>query len=355
MHTHGVKYIGSKNKLISHIIQATNHIPPSTMIDVFTGTTRVAQAYRKSGWKVYTSDLNWASEAYAHLFLMNDVHQIKALEPYVDRLNKLSGEADWITNNYCDAKAVKGTNLIKVWKPKNGIRADAIRNQIQQWEESEEISHHTAMSLIAVLILALDAVDSTVGQQQAYLKDWSSRSDHDLVLKIPDDIHEGIRGEHQVGNSLELDYPKATLAYLDPPYSAHSYATYYHIWDSITRWDKPEVALETNRRVDRTKEQMDNHMRSEWNSKSTVYNAFEELLDRLPVNYILLSYSNESLLTLEQLRTILDKYKYTIQEIDYKRNIMSQIGNASLYQREIVTKNIEYLILIEKGGDEPSA
>lgn len=347
MHTHGVKYIGSKNKLIPHILKATSHIPPSTMIDVFTGTTRVAQAYRKTGWKVLSSDLAWASEAYARLFLMNDATQIHSLQPYVERLNALPGQSDWITKNYCDVQTKDG-GLVKVWQPKNGMKADAIRNQIQQWESTEEITHHTAMSLTALLILALDAVDSTVGVQQAYLKEWSARSNNDLVLKVPEDIHEGQRGDHIVGNCLEIAYPKATLAYLDPPYSAHSYATYYHIWDSITRWDKPEVALKTNRRADRIEGNNDQQMRSEWNSKKTVYNAFDELIERLPVHYILLSYSNESLLTLEQLQTLLSKYKYTIQEIDYKRNIMSQIGNASLYGKEVVSKNIEYLILIEK-------
>ena len=351
MHTHGVKYIGSKNKLIPHILNATKHIPPSTMIDVFSGTTRVAQAYRKSGWKVLSSDLAWATEAYANLFLMNNLHDIQTLHPYIERLNALSGTPDWITKYYCDVQTEEG-GLVKVWKPKNGMKADAIRNQIQEWETSGEITHHVAMSLVSLLILALDAVDSTVGVQQAYLKEWSARSNNDLVLKIPEDIHQGIRGDHIVGNCLEIDYPKSTLAYLDPPYSAHSYATYYHIWDSITRWDKPDVALKTNRRADRVEGNNDEKMRSEWNSKRTVYNAFDELIDRLPVQYILLSYSNESLLTLEQLQTLLTKYKYTIQEIDYKRNIMSQIGNASLYGKEVVSKNIEYLILIEKVVDE---
>ena len=58
-------------------------------------------------------------------------------------------------------------------------------------------------------------------------------------------------GEHYTGDALTIDYPPAALAYLDPPYSPHEYSTYYHIWDSIVRWDKPEVDMATNRRVDR--------------------------------------------------------------------------------------------------------
>jgi adenine-specific DNA methylase len=89
-------------------------------------------------------------------------------------------------------------------------------------------------------------------------------------------------------------------------------------------------------------------MKSEWNKAQTSYIAFEELFDRLPVKYILLSYSNESLIALQELETILKKYKsYKVHMVDYKRNIMSQIGNAESIE-DPNTANVEYIILIEK-------
>ena len=33
----------------------------------------------------------------------------------------------------------------------------------------------------------------------------------------------------------------ADVAYLDPPYNQHKYVGNYHIWESLVRWDKPEV------------------------------------------------------------------------------------------------------------------
>jgi len=347
MKTRGVKYIGSKNKLIPTILQIVKDIPCSSMIDVFTGTTRVAQSFRKTGWSVSTSDLSWASECYSELFIKTTTEDIPILQSRISVLNSLEGSEDWITKNYCDVVTSEG-GIVKMWKPKNGMKADAIRNQIHEWETSGEITHHIAMSLVAVLILAMDSVDSSVGVQQAYLKTWSARSDKDMVLELPEDLDTGIIGNHIIGSCLNIDYPPATLAYLDPPYSTHSYATYYHIWDSIVRWDKPNVLLKTNRRVDRTATSFDKNMKSEWNNAKTCYSAFETLFDRLPVRYILLSYSNESLLPISKLEELLKKYKsYSIHEIDYKRNIMSQIGNA---EKILIpsTSNIEYEILIEK-------
>jgi adenine-specific DNA-methyltransferase len=344
MDTHGVKYIGSKRTLIPYILAAVQDLPVGRMIDAFTGTTRVAQAFRKKGWDVFASDLSWASEAYAWLFLKTTPADIPELQALVHSLNELEGSSDWITQNYCDVVASMG-GIIRVWKPKNGMKADAIRNKIEEWN----ISHPMKMRLVALLLLALDAVDNTVGVQQAYLKDWAARTNNTIRLAIPTAITEGSVGEIQVGSCLEIAYPTSTLAYIDPPYSSHCYATYYHIWDSITRWDKPEVGLNTNRRKDRIATSFDDTMKSPWNSKKTALAAFEVLFDRLPVQYILLSYSNESLVPLPELEPLLRKYKnYEIQEVDYKRNIMSKIGNATLYDKERKNMNVEYLIRIEK-------
>ena len=74
------------------------------------------------------------------------------------------------------------------------------------------------------------------------------------------------------------------------------------------------------------------------------------LCERLPVKYILISYNNESLLSLDTLTDAL-RAKYnsvTVKEIPYKRNIMAQIGNAALYTDEHKTENVEVLIWVVK-------
>jgi adenine-specific DNA-methyltransferase len=353
MATHGVKYIGSKASLVGEIKNfISENMPadtPKTLIDVFTGTTRVAQTFRAEGWLVTSSDLSWASEAYAHAFLLRTFTSGIRIPELIETLKKLEPSADWITRNYCDVVTTTG-GVIKMWKPANGQSADSIRNKIAKWESVGEITHHEAMILIACLIFALDKVDSSVGVQQAYLKNWATRSLNPLVLEdLP--FTNGPVGKHIVGNALSLQYPTSSVAYLDPPYSSHSYATYYHIWDSITRWDKPTVGLKTNRRMDRVSgaDEFDESMQSAWNSKRTALDAFMTLVERLPVKYVVISYNDESLVSLETLETAL-KTKYTVKlkKIPYKRNIMSQIGNAAGNGETPVTENHEALLWIVK-------
>jgi adenine-specific DNA-methyltransferase len=87
-------------------------------------------------------------------------------------------------------------------------------------------------------------------------------------------------------------------------------------------------------------------MSSPWNSKVKALKAFEMLLSRLPARYILTSYSNESIVPINDLINLCRKFgPIHVEEIDYKRHIMSQlISNTEVDMNE--TK--EYLILLKK-------
>ena len=345
MKTQGVRYLGSKRTIIPLILNEIDKLPleNKTAIDVFTGTTRVAQALRKQGFTVTTSDLNWASEVYSQAFICNPIPNYH-MGPYVAAMSAMPPKPGWITENYCEAVG-KEENVVNVWHPKNGAKADAIRESIENlnlapWEKA---------TLIASLIFGLDAVDNTVGLQQAYLKKPCNRYDKDLVLKLPESIA-GPVGKHITGDCLLIDYEPAEVAYLDPPYTPADYSTYYHIWDSIAKWDKPEVGLKTNRRADRIKsaDTHDKAMVSPWYKKKAALNATERLMDRLPVKYIVLSYSDEGLIKLDELKEVLEKYNsYDIVSLDYKRHVMSKIG-AGAKEGSYKEKNREYIITIKK-------
>ena len=305
MKTHGVRYLGSKRTIIPHILDEINKLPleNKTAIDVFTGTTRVAQALRKEGFTVTTSDLNWASEIYSKTFICNPIPNYH-LRPYVTAMNALPAKPGWITKNYCEAVGKEG-NVVNVWHPKNGARADCIRESI----ENLQLSDWERSTLIASLIFGLDAIDNTVGLQQAYLKKPCNRYDKDLSLTLPESIS-GPVGKHLTGDCLLLDYEPAEVAYLDPPYTAADY---------LSPWYKKKEAL----------------------------NATEKLIDRLPVKYVVLSYSDEGLIKLDELKEVLEKYNsYDIVSLDYKRHVMSKIGAGA--KEAAKQKNKEYVITIKK-------
>lgn len=341
METFGVKYIGSKREINKYILEKIKELKIKTALDVFTGTTRVAQAFKKVGIMTDTSDLSWASECYANCFIHSG--DKSHLQKHIDYMNKLSGKNGWLTENYSGNLYNKNG---RCFQEKNTKKADEARDyvkslDIDQWEKDV---------LITSIIFALDKVDNTVGVQQAYLKDWCKRSYNDILFTLPESIN-GPIGKHFVGNCLDINYGKYDLAYLDPPYSSHSYATYYHIWDSVAKWDKPKTNLKSNRRIDRVSKNCEysTDFESDWNKKNKALNAFLTLIDRLDCKYIVISYSNESIVPIDVLvEEVENRGKCDISEVDYKRNIMSQIGNAEKNNPESNQRNKEYLILLEK-------
>lgn len=348
--TYGIRYLGSKNKILPLIIEVVDNLPKrdKKVLDVFTGTTRVAQAFKMHGYDVTTSDLSWAAEAYSNAFICNN-GSVGHLQKYIDELNEVTPKADWLTNHYCDVAAQADASVnIKVWKRKNGMKADAIREHI----ETLKIKKWEKMYLISCLIFALDKLDNTVGLQQAYLKGWKSdRVDNDLKLSLLPGI-KGTVGKHIVGDALKIEHEEASIAYLDPPYTAADYSTYYHIWDSITKWDKPQVSLKTNRRIDRVKssDKVDKNMQSPWYSKKKALKATEDLINRLPVQYCIFSYSDEGLISYEEMETLCKKYKsYKFHQQAHNRHVMSRIGaGGEEAENANKKKNIEYVIVIEK-------
>ena len=359
--TYGVQYLGSKTKIVDYITSIMKREKVSTAIDVFTGTTRVAQALKKTGIQVVTSDLAEASSIYSSAFIGQS--STSHLQPHIDKMNNLEGYKGWISENYSggdDYKSPKGDG--RYIYPPNSYKADAARDYI----ETLDLSKLDKDTLICSVIFAINQVNNSVGQQQAYLKEWCDRSQKDIVFSLPPLI-EGPTGTHIQGDCLDITYPKADIAYLDPPYThTVAYHTYYHIWDSIALWDKPQTKGKAKRRIDRVKR--GDNWREQYNNTFTnipwydiknqdnielnkAYQAFETIVKKLNTKQILISYSNESIVSKDQLMGLLSKYgTCELFEIDHKRMVMGSIGHSS--KGKVISKGnpnvTEYLFLLTK-------
>jgi len=195
--------------------------------------------------------------------------------------NALPGRPGRFTDTYCVRS--------RFFQPKNGARIDAIREAIA----AKGLPPDLEAVLLVSLMEAADCVDSTTGVQMAYLKQWAPRAANDLVLRVPDVLP---RAAHGKGRALELDAlaaaeaTAADVAYLDPPSNQHKYLGNYHIWESLIRWDKPEVYGTACKRADcRTR-------KSDFNSKPRFAHAFAELVAAIQAPWIVLSFNDEGFL-----------------------------------------------------------
>jgi adenine-specific DNA-methyltransferase len=306
-----VKYIGSKRVLVPVIERLVRSLPVRTACDVFAGTTRVGQALRRAGLSVRSNDLATYSEALGQAYVAADESvDRERLRALIAHLGELPGVHGYFTETFCVRS--------RFFQPRNGMRVDAIRDEIDRLG----LTGIERGLLLTSLMEAADRVDSTCGLQMAYVKRWAPRSHNDLELREPVAVP-GPAGtvSRLDANALASQLGGVDLAYLDPPYNQHSYFSNYHIWETLMRWDAPEHYGVACKRVDcRTTKSAYNSRRASWHALST-------LIERLPTPWIVLSFSDEGHHDPAAVAALLsEKGHLRTLAIDSKRYVGAQIG-----------------------------
>jgi adenine-specific DNA-methyltransferase len=352
--TEGIKYAGSKLKILPHIVRLLGELDDvHNVLDGFSGTTRVSQAFAQLGYNTTSSDISTWSDVFGHCYLLSNKPD-SFYQEILNHLNSLEGCDGWYTEHY-------GAELAETKRPfqaKNTRRLDAIRDEIEKlnldWEDKSVI--------LASLIYALDSVDSTMGHYVAYLSKWSPRSHNNLYLKLPRRFFS--EGSHQVIRDdifKTVSNKSYDLAYFDPPYGSNNekmppsrvrYSSYYHIWTTIIKHDKPQIFGKANRRVDSrdtVSASVFEEFRKNDEGSYIAMEALRKLIQNTDAKYILLSYSSGGRTTKQELHDIIEESGTLLKavQIDYKKNVM---GNMRWTNEWINSdgKYHEYLFLMEK-------
>jgi adenine-specific DNA-methyltransferase len=312
-----IKYLGSKRTLVPRIAQVmgglAEHAGACSVIDLFSGTSRVGHALKGGGFQVHSNDHNAYAATLARCYVQADREQIErdALL-LIAELNALPGAAGYFTETFCEKS--------RFFHPKNGARVDAMREAIAQ--------KHLPPELEAVLLVSLmeaaDRVDSTTGVQMAYLKQWAARAANDVSLRMPDVLPRARAGKgsaHQLDALEAATTLRADVAYLDPPYNQHKYLGNYHIWESLVLWDKPEVYGIACKRID-CKERD-----STFNSRVRSLASLTRVIETVQADHLVVSFNNEGYFDRETIEALLRKRgEVVVIETDFKRYVGAQIG-----------------------------
>lgn len=351
--TEGIKYAGSKLKLLPHILARVNALPGvQTAFDGFCGTTRVSQALAFRGYAVTANDVSAWSEVFAQCYLKADKPNA-FYENIIAHLNALPGKNGWFARHYggTDGEPKKPFRL------KNMQKLDAVREGIDRLD----LSWTDKCVLLTSLILALDKVDSTLGHFTSYLSRWSARSKGDLTLKMP--VRPPYDPRHEALNQdvfAAVQGKTWDLAYFDPPYGSNNdkmpssrvrYNAYYHFWTTVVKNDRPPLFGAAARREDSRDRAGANpfeDFRREPNGRFAALNAIDRLLGQTNARYILFSYGSGGRIPREDLLDALCAHGKLLsaEEIDYKKNIMADLTTTRQWVQP--KKNQEYLFLIKK-------
>ncbi len=336
-----IKYLGSKRRLVPALTELFQRSRARTALDLFTGTTRVAQAFKAAGGEVTAVDSARYSHVFARTWIETDARQVdlSELQQAIDELNAVPGSPGYVTDTFCVES--------RFFQPHNGERIDAIREAIA----IDHAGTPLEPILLTSLLLAADRVDSTTGVQMAYVKQWAPRSYKPLRLEVPQLLPGSGTALLGDASTITAGLGHVDLAYLDPPYNQHRYFTNYHVWETIVAWDRPEHYGVACKRVDAR----DDSTKSVFNRRREMPDALRRTIAAVDADVVIVSYNDEAWVTLDELREMCSVHGDVVAlAFDSRRYVGAQIGIHNPAGEKVGTvshtRNQEYVLIAGEAG-----
>ena len=303
-----MRYIGNKAKLLDFIekvmITHVGALEDKTFCDLFSGTTTVARHFKQKCQYVMSNDL----ERYSYVLAKNYVENNETISDeelqLIERLNCLQGKPGLFTETLSPYEGCERM----FFTVENAQKLDSMRKQIAQWYVTDKITNSTYFFLLASLLESIDKFANTTGVYGAYLKQFNGRSTQDFVLEPAKRYVGQNKGTVYLEDANTL-LPKLSgdILYLDPPYNARQYAGNYHILNYIVN---NKVDIKLNKEGEESKTGLPNdYNKSPYSQKSGAKKAFEDLLSKASgFKWVFLSYNDEGILSLEDIKSVMEKY-----------------------------------------------
>jgi len=365
-----MRFIGSKENLIffiERVIQEMD-VKGKVFFDIFSGTTKVAQHFKKKGYRIISNDNLYFSHILQKTYIENNtiprfLYLTKWLKQKKIRGNRKT-EVENVINFLNNVKKIKGYAFENYapsgkyqrmyFSDENAQRIDGVLQTISWWKQNNLISKKEEIILKTSLVEALPFVSNISGTYGAYLKSWDKRAFKSLILEVPQFIlstNQHYCFQKDV-NELIRDI-EADILYLDPPYNTRQYISNYHVLETIARDDKIELKGKTGLRKD------DYLYKSKFSQKNSCVEALEDLIMNAKADYILMSYNSEGIIPETEIERIFRNKgrNYTKFEESYRRfksnsNITSNRGVVEyIYFIKIPTRkyyNVSYEKLKEQ-------
>lgn len=326
------RYTGSKYKLSQWIKEKITRycVNFKSFFDVFGGTGIITATILNYVQKAIINDFLYSNEICYKAFFGNEEYSSQNLKIFVDNvfvLDKKNLPDNYVSANYGD----------KYFNYDDAKLIGVIREKIQEEYESGKLNEREFVILLASLLYSLDRCANTVGHYDAYIRKISSSSfKFELVEPIVGDAVVDIYRED--ANKLARRV-SADVAFVDPPYNSRQYSRFYHVMETIAKWDKPPLS---GKAMKPPLENMSEYCR---------VNApivFNDLIQNLHVRYIVVTYNN----TYDS-KSSSSRNKITLDQI---KEILNSRGNTKIFEKSYSrfnagktesTDHKEYLFITE--------
>jgi adenine-specific DNA-methyltransferase len=371
-----IAYIGNKRALLPflHGVFARLALQGSrtSFLDPFAGSGAVARLARLMGFAVSANDWEYYS------YIINSCHlglgsaqreelfpDRGGLEAVLEELNGLpapSQDAAYISRHYAPRSTEQADWRTErlFYTRENALIIDAVRERIEEMcpdSTPGTPGFQEKAALLAPLLYEAATHTNTSGVFKAchrgfggHGRDALGRIMAGIKLRVPVLVDSPWPAAVTCMDARAfLSGRPADICYLDPPYAVHQYGSNYFMLNSIARWDKPPVSEE------RGPEGRLRHkagIRSDWTTTRSDFcyaasaaAALAEVVQAADCRWLVVSYSNEGLIGLEQLC-----------------DLLAATGSLSLFSTGYVkypggkqslgrtTRNLELVLVVDRHG-----
>lgn len=314
-----MNYIGSKFKLLTFLhngIESTLYkagaklLQDSIFCDMFAGSGAVGRFFKGKVKQLIAND----REYYSYVLNQNYIATSIALKGAEEFFKELDSELltppveGKIYQHYCMGEERFGEAKVRsneeykrqYFSDYNGAKIDAIRQKIESWRCEERIDDRMYFHLLASLLESADRVANTASVYGAFLKALKPSAQKKLILapasfECDSKSHRVFR----VDSNELIGVIAGDILYLDPPYNAREYGANYHLLNTLALYDDFTPKGKTGLRE---------YTKSAYCKKSEVAGALDSLVSQANFEWIFLSYNDEGLLGLDNIKDIFEKY-----------------------------------------------
>ena len=297
------RYIGCKTKLVDWIFslidEQTHDI--HSFCDIFAGTGVVAHRALQTYERVVVNDFLHSNNVMYRAFFAPGEWSKERVQTIINKFNDINpskiGE-NYFSRNFGGKYFYHDTAKIVGY----------IRGRLQTLRK--DLPDKEYAILMASLIYSMDRHANTMGHFDAY--HHKAPAAHEFQIRmIEAESYNGVEIHQEDANQLAR-HINVDLTYLDPPYNSRQYSRFYHVYENLVQWKKPQLygtALKPK------EENMSDYCRN------AAFRAFTDLVSHINSHYLVVSYNNtyhskssssENKIKLEQLEEVLNKCGKTL-------------------------------------------
>lgn len=366
---HLIKYMGSKREILYEINEAINElcVDSSCICDLFSGTAVVSAAFLDQ-YDIISNDIQQYSGIFAHTYSANlsESLESKFSEIVVRKAEKLVNEFYTLysqyhfdyseISNYEDLLDIENRQQLLIkekfdtgfslfarnysgtyWSYEQCVWIDSLRAVAEDLKNT--VGYY---AILSALIFAMSYTSQSTGHFAQY-RDVTKQNVEDILsyrkkdilplfVKKLDELISLLNTTpvHSI-TVTSLDYldclriiPDNSIVYADPPYSAVHYSRFYHVIETLVRYDHPHLEYKGRYRDDRHQ--------SPFDKRKEVSEAFRQLFKAVDErkSHLVLSYSDNGLMKSDDLlkigmHALGDHYDISLRSKNY---IHSKMGRS---------------------------